>query len=274
MRIRLYDAHAHLADERLRPSIESILAECRRRRVCGIAAAAARRAEWDEIERLSANEDIVFGALGVHPFFPDDWNDACAGELRRRAASPAIHAIGEIGLDFWNGRERLAEQRDMLAAQIEIACELRKPVVIHNRKSWEEFLAVWRATASGRIAGVCHHFTGSREILRRVLDAGLYVSFCGPVTYPNARRIREAAAYAPADRILTETDAPDLPPAARRGEQSRPWHVLDVLETLSALRGVSIHVLAEQVRENFEAVFGRKTAPVPGNPAGGSENAG
>lgn len=251
------DIHAHLADARIRPRLPDMLAECRRRGVGRILANAARLEEWPEILRLAqADPDLVAGALGLHPFFLDAWTDALPARLTAalRAAPDRLRAVGEIGLDFYpETLSRFPQELQMQAfeAQLRVAAELGRPAILHNRKSWEAFFPVWNRVAAGRIPGVCHHFTGSREIARRALDAGLYLSFCGPLTWPSSRRIRDVAAYVPPDRLLTETDTPDLPAEPYRdGGASEPWHVIAVVDELARLRDVSSAAMADQIAAN------------------------
>lgn len=249
-----YDIHAHLADPRVLPQMEELLAESRRQGVCGILANAARVSEWDAIVRLTA-DPLVYGALGLHPFFVEEWYNGLIGDLRRALQSqPRCVAVGEIGLDFYHGRADQAQQIEAFAAQLALACELNLPVILHNRKAWPEFFDVLRQVGLPARGGVCHHFSASIEIARQVLDSGLYPSFCGPVTYPNARRLKAVAAYVPSDRILTETDTPDLPPERYRGQESRPFHVQEIIRELAVLRGTPESDVAQQVEANFRAV--------------------
>jgi len=252
--LRYYDIHAHLADGRLTTRLAEVLAESRRHGVAGVLAAAARASEWDTIAALSRHEG-VFGALGVHPFFPEQWDAGCAGRLRAAVrACPGIRAVGEIGLDFYDGRGSEARQREVFEEQLRLARELGLAVILHNRKAWPEFFETVRRLRLTPLRGVCHHFSATIEVARQALDCGLHLSFCGPVTYPHSRRLREAARYVPSDRLLTETDAPDLPPWGHRGELSLPWHVAEVLGTLAELRGTPEEELAAQVEANFREV--------------------
>ena len=251
------DIHAHLADERISADAEAVIVESRRRGVAGILVNAARVCEWDRVCELAAAPG-VWGALGLHPFFAGDWHSGLADDLRERlCAGPRLAAIGEIGLDFYDGRENQARQEEVLARQLELARSLDLPVIVHNRKSWSEFFGLWRDTVEGSIPGVCHHFTGSREVARQALDKGLFLSFCGPLTYANARRLKEAARYVPLERILTETDTPDLPTASHRDEESRPWHVQEIVAEIARLKGMSTATVAGRVRETFDALVAR-----------------
>lgn len=254
--MRLYDIHAHLADPRVLPRIDGILAEAARHGVAGILANAARVGEWDAVCALSGREP-VYGALGLHPFFVEEWNENLPDRLRGLARRhPRIRAIGEVGLDFYPGREKREAQIEVLAAQLQVARELALPVIVHNRRSWDDFFGVLHDLGMVPLRGVCHCFNGSPELLRRVLDRGLMVSFCGPLTYPNARRLRQAARYAPLDAILTETDCPDLPAAPIRPGPSLPQHVRYVLETLAEVKEIPIDEVAERVGSNSRELLG------------------
>lgn len=263
--MHLYDAHAHLADARLAP-VERVLDEAAAAGVRGILACAARMGEWDAIAALSRRPGVL-GAIGLHPFFVRDAPTDLAARLRQALAAGAnLAAVGEIGLDFWEGRSNARAQYDALAAQLGAARDLGLPVVLHNRRSWNEFFAILRDSGIASLRGLCHAFGASREIARKVLDLGLMISFCGPITYPNARRLREAAAYVPLDRVLTETDCPDLPPEPYRGGLSFPWHVRHVVEAIAAVKGLAPATVAEQVEANFAGLFAR--VPRPGRAGG------
>ncbi|MEI8078599.1 MAG: TatD family hydrolase [bacterium] len=252
----IYDCHAHLADARILRDGAAILARSRAHGVCGVLATAARHDEWPAIIALTREPGVV-GALGLHPFFPAAWTAALASELRRHLlAEPRLRAIGEIGLDCWSGRKNLDRQLVMLEAQLAVASELRKPVVLHNRRSWNEFFARWCRLQPPPPGGVLHHFTGSREIARQALDLGLHLSFGGPLTWPGARRLKEVAAWAPLDRVLTETDTPDLPAEPFRGGRSEPWQVGAVVTELARLKQQPPEAVAAAVAANFLRLFG------------------
>ncbi len=260
------DCHAHMADSRVWRMRHAVLSESRAHGLAGILANAARRSEWDQVLELAAEKDVQ-AAIGIHPFWPDEWDEgAKAGMLKLLENGAPISAIGEIGLDFWNGRENRRQQERAFVEQLEIAVSRRLPACIHNRKSWDEFFSIIGHMGISTLCGYCHNFTGSRETAKRVLDLGLHISFCSPVTYENADRLRDLSRYVPEDKILTETDFPDLPMRRFKGAFSMPWHAGLVAETLAEARGMAPHALAERIAENFHALFPPISAP-PVSPA-------
>jgi TatD DNase family protein len=261
----LYDVHAHLADARLAPVLPQLIADCAARGVKGILVNAARRDEWALVTALSAKHEILYAALGVHPFFLDGWHDNSAAELRQVIASAPsgakIIAIGEIGLDFLSHRDSAERQREALAQQLSIAREHGLPVCLHNRKAWPEFFAMLKSLRITELRGYCHHFGASRQIARQALDLGLFLSFCGPVADPRQRRAREAAQYAPLDRVLSESDAPDLPAPQFRGQLSQPWQVRAVVQAIAEIKQCDAETVAQAIARNWQALFfGEKSA--------------
>jgi len=253
--MRLYDIHAHLADARILPAIDRILRLCRQDGVAGILAAAAHLAEWTDIIRLAKRQG-VHGALGLHPFFVNEWHDNLITELKHHAAAnDGIAAIGEIGLDFYHGRGNQAQQIKAFNQQVLCAAELGLPCVFHNRKSWPEFLGALHNLGLSSLSGVCHHFSASVEITRQALDRGLYLSFCGPLTRASASRIKASARFVPLDRLLVESDCPDLAPDPFRTSQSRPWHVRYVVREVARLKGLSEEHVARAIEANFQRLI-------------------
>ena len=261
----LCDCHAHLADTRIFPERHALLADCRAHGLTAVLANAAQCEEWPRILQLCQEEEGVLGALGIHPFWPEQWSKETEAALLQILTDPEqrkhIFAIGEIGLDYWNGRENATLQQAVFARQLEIAVQFDLPVSLHNRKSWEDFFGIVRDLRIDGLRGFCHNFTAGTDLARRILDLGLHLSFCSPVTNPEASKCRAAAAYAPANRILTETDCPDLPAKAvvkASGDtvpQSRPWHVSLVLDSLAEIRQTSPEILGQTVFSTWQDLF-------------------
>ena len=263
--LRYYDIHAHLADPRIAGALPDILQRSRERGLAGVLANAARLAEWPAIVEM-ARLPGVYGALGIHPFFLDDWRSTVPEQLRTTlrqdraggAGTARLRAIGEIGLDFtpeWcPSPAHRHRQRELFEVQLGVAAEFGLPVILHNRKSWDDFLAVWRNWHGRNLRGVCHHFSASRDIARQLLEYDLYFSFCGPLTYPQSRRLKDLATYVPLDRTLTETDTPDLPAEPYRGQSSEPWHVGEIVRDIARIKQQPEADIADRVEANFRRI--------------------
>lgn len=249
-----FDAHAHLADARLQGRGLEIARQARAAGVAGIVATAARLEEWPEIVRLS-QESWLPGALGLHPWLasqaPPDLESRLEQAVREH---PGIVAIGEAGLDFWEGRAQEGLQRSALASQIRVARRLDLPIVLHNRRSWPECLEMLRELGGPSLRGLCHSFSGDAAILRQVLDLGLCVSVGGPLLRASNQRLRDLVSKIPPDRLLVESDTPDQP-GPGHPEGSRPEQVAEVVRQLAELTRLPLPSLCQQLEENWHSLF-------------------
>jgi len=192
----------------------------------------------------------VFAILGIHPHEASDDHDLDA--LRDLLAHPRAVAVGETGLDFFRDYAPHDRQRALFRQLLELAGELGKPVVIHNRAADE---AVLEELASFDGTVVLHCFSYPLA-LPAALERGYYVSFAGNATYKNASDLRLAATQVPLERLLTETDAPYLSPEPLRGRPNEPAHVVHTLAALARTRGDDPEELAAQVDKNAARAFG------------------
>jgi TatD DNase family protein len=244
------DTHAHL--DACADAPEQLLARARAAGVERVVAVGSGiescRAALDVAER----ENGVFVALGIHPHQAGDRDADRLDELRVLLGHPKAVAVGETGLDFFRDYAPRDRQRKLFAAEVELAAETAKPVVVHTRDA-ADATADALATFAGAV--VLHCFS-SPELVPVALERGYYVSFAGNVTFPQAGDLREAAAQVRADRLLAETDSPYLAPAPRRGRPNEPANVVHTLNALAELRGVDAAELEEQIDANASAAFG------------------
>jgi TatD DNase family protein len=202
----------------------------------------------DAVELADAHED-VYAVVGIHPHEAGEEHDL--DELRALHAHPKVVAVGEIGLDHFRDYAPHDAQQRLFAAQLELARELRKPVVIHTRAADAPTLAELE-----RFDGtVVLHCFSSPHLLPVALDRRWYVSFAGNVTYKNATDLRLAASQVTADRILAETDCPYLAPQPVRGRTNEPAYVVHTLQTLAQVRGQDPAQLGAQIDANASACF-------------------
>jgi TatD DNase family protein len=246
------DSHTHL-DLCEPPNSElveaAVSAGVRRMLTVGIDGASSRGA-------LAAAEAFpqVYAAVGRHPNAARGFDGADLAELRALAAHERCVAIGETGLDFYREDAPPADQERAFAAQIALARETGKPLVIHSRAADEQTLDQLAAEASG-VSVVMHCFS-MPEHLDECVGRGYAISFAGNVTYKSAVALADAARHTPAECLLVETDAPYLTPQAVRKERNQPAFVAHTLAFVAQLRGVSTAELGASVERNAARVFG------------------
>jgi TatD DNase family protein len=256
------DSHCHLADEAFAADLPEVVARATN---AGVEAAMCILSADDEAEVARAATvrtawPSVMFAAAVHPHragaYAGRSTDAAAVTRRAAGAAGAV-AIGEIGLDYHYDFAPKDVQRDVFAAQVALAVELDRPVVIHTRLAADDTMAILREAGRGRARGVMHCFSGTMAEARVALDLGFYISLSGILTFPKAGSLRDVAKALPADRVLIETDAPFLAPVPYRGRRNEPAWVRATLQALAAAQNTAPDAMARQVAANFRTLVGR-----------------
>jgi TatD DNase family protein len=196
----------------------------------------------------------VFAAIGRHPNEATGYDHAVTRELREFAQHPNCRAIGETGLDYYRDYAPRHDQERAFAAQIEIARDYGKPLIIHTRAAEDDTVSTLARDAQG-LQVVLHCFS-MPDRLAECLDHGWWISFAGNVTYPKATDLQEAAKRTPLERILVETDAPYLTPQVVRKERNRPAYVAHTARFIAELRGIGYAELEAAVDANAATLFG------------------
>lgn len=247
--MELFDTHVHLYEPPLAADVDGVLARAAAAGVTRTVVPAYDLDSWTAAV-AAARRPGVFAALGLHPWVADRPLDLAA--LRAALLEPGVVAVGEVGLDAATGPE-LAVQREALRGQLELACELDRPAILHCRGAFEDLLALLRGYAP-RLRGVVHAFARGPELLERFLALGLHVALGGAATRPGSRAARSAP-LVPADRLLLETDAPSIGLHGIPAHEVEPRHALDVARAVARLRGTTVEELAERTTANARALF-------------------
>ena len=264
----LYDAHLHLQDRRLQEALGS--GEKHENGIAGQVCNGTSPDDWGALAELQkAFPERILGAYGVHPWkaegLPSGWEERLKDHLAAGAVS-----VGEIGLDHWIEPRDEATQVEVFDRQLTIAAETGLPPTLHCLRAWGLLLERLRAGPRLENGFLVHAFGGSREVLHQLLDLGASLSFSAYAANPRRKRMREAIRDCPEDRLLAETDAPDMVPPensvvyplrAESGERlHHPAEIRTAYRLLAELRQTDPARLAGAIKDNFERLFRRATS--------------
>lgn len=261
MKAGLVDSHCHLMLDHFEPDLDRVL---ERAQAAGVGALVLPGIDLETSRtavQMAESDDRLYAAVGIHPHSASSWFPEAERAMRGLAASPAVVAIGEIGLDYHRAHSSREEQRRAFRAQLELARELGLPVIVHNRDATEDVLSeleAWTASLPAHLeghSGVLHAFRPDQTNAERAASLGFYLGIGGPITYRGARAERQAAASLPLDRLLIETDSPYLPPQPHRGQRNEPAFLPLVAATLAEAVGVPVARLSEATTANAIRLF-------------------
>ena len=252
---RLIDTHAHYDDAAFDTDRAELLAALQRENVGLVIDPAVTIETSRAILRLAEEYPFLYAAVGIHPENCHDYRPEDMETLRALARHPKCVAIGEIGLDYHFEENPPRElQMQCFRAQLKLAEELDKPVIIHDRDAHADCFAA--VAEFPRVRGVFHCYSGSAEMARELLKRGWYLGFDGPLTYKNARKTVEAAEACPLERLLIETDSPYMSPVPKRGQRNDSRNLVHILAKLAEVKGVSVEEMARITEENARRLFG------------------
>ena len=255
----LYDSHFHLDEiERKGTSSDELLSRLISKGWKGGIDVVTDLGKFSTSLERSLRYPGLFLSAGLYPKEAETPWKARLPALADCLKTPKTVAVGEIGIDLYWDYATPEDQKDLFAAQIEVANASRLPIIVHCRNGEAEVLQVLknRPPVSG---GVLHCFSGSLDWAKQLLDFGLFISFAGNLTYPKNVELRNCAASLPLDRILVETDSPYLSPQGFRGSPNNPEHVQEILQTIAEIRNLNMSFLKEELWRNFLHCFPRLT---------------
>ncbi|BFT29743.1 TatD family hydrolase [Alteromonas sp. D210916BOD_24] len=267
----MIDSHCHLNLPALADNVESVLREALNAGITRIMVPGIDEASWRVIQQISDKYTSLLPidtAIGFHPYFLTQHSLAglhdSAGisdkidqlEQAAHQRHSSVKAIGETGLDA-HIQIPMALQQEALKAHLMVAVNLGLPVILHHRKSHHLLLEALKANPVER-AGVIHAFSGNVDVAKRYLDNGFYLGLGGTITYPRARKTRDTATFLlkhHPERILLETDAPDMPMYGRQGQANKPQYLCEVVSALSALGDLDTQTIIDTTTANYQKLF-------------------
>lgn len=256
----LFDTHCHLDAESFPEGADAVISRANAAGVVTFACVGVGSLEHARAAvALAERRADVVATVGVHPHDASQLNEALEAELAALAENPRVVAVGEVGLDFHYDHSPRETQKDVFRRAIALARRLKKPLVIHTRSAPAETLAILAAEEARDVGGIIHCFSEDRAFAARALELGFYLSFSGILTFKNATAVHEVAAWAPADRVLVETDSPYLAPVPLRGKKCEPAFVKHTAARLADLRASTLEHIAALTTANAARVFGLPT---------------
>ncbi|MGE5404736.1 MAG: TatD family hydrolase [Candidatus Saccharibacteria bacterium] len=252
------DSHCHLQDPRFKQDVEEVIARALEGGVEMMVCVGYDLESSKEALDLARRHKQIKVVAGVHPHDAKTLDDRVMAELWEMARLPEVVAVGEMGLDFYRNLSEPELQRKAFRAQVRLAKEAGKPVVIHDRDAHDEVLAIIKEEKAGANGGVMHCYSGHLPLAVEIMKEGFYISFAGPLTFSNAKKSAEVAAHIPLEKILIETDCPYLTPEPYRGKRNEPLYVREVAGKVAELRNKSFEEVAYTTSLNTKRVFGIK----------------
>lgn len=251
----IFESHAHYDDEDFDKDREELLGSLAEHGIGTVINIGASIAGSEMTVELSERYPFVYGAVGVHPSEVEELTEEGLARLRSLCSHEKIVAVGEIGLDYHYPEPAMSVQKEWFERQLELAREVKLPVIIHSREAAKDTLDIMKAHRAEEIGGVIHCFSYAKEMAKEYLDMDYYFGIGGVITFKNAKKLKEAVQYIPMDRILLETDSPYLSPEPHRGERNSSLNLPYVAEAISELKGISYEEVVEITERNARRLF-------------------
>ena len=251
----LVDTHSHL-DLPDYADLDEIVLSAKNFGVEKIIIPSVDRNSFEKVIEISTNYENVYCALGIHPTESQNSTDEDFEKILELSSNSKVVAIGECGLDYYWDKTHVVEQKKVFLKQIEIAKDLKKALIVHDREAHKDCFDILTQNVQGEISVIMHCFSGSLEFAQECIKKGFYIALGGVVTFKNAKKAHEIAKNIPLDSLLLETDAPYLTPEPYRGKRNEPAYVKFVAEKIAELRGISFGEVAQITTQNARKAFG------------------
>jgi TatD DNase family protein len=252
----MVDSHAHLNHPAIRNDIKAVLERAVRQGVQAIINVGYDLSSSEvAVEQATNFNGFVWASVGIHPHNATSLTKEALARLRELASKDVVVAVGEIGLDFYRNLSPEHEQLKAFEAQLELACEVKKPVVIHMRNSASQVVSVmnnYRGLLKGFVA---HCFSGDEALVAEFVELGFHIGMAGNITFKSSNELRRVVRSIPLDRLLTETDSPYLAPVPHRGKRNEPAYLVYVVEAIATALGMPSEDVADVTARNAISLF-------------------
>ncbi|HET7657298.1 MAG TPA: TatD family hydrolase [Bacillales bacterium] len=252
----LFDTHTHVNIDQFDEDRTEVIERARAAGVSKMIVVGFDNETIDGAMALAETYDFIYAAVGWHPVDAIDATEKDFQRLEQLASHPKVVALGEMGLDYHWDKSPKDVQIEVFKRQIELAKQVRLPIIIHNREATSDIIEVLKEQNAAAVGGIMHCYSAGLEEARECLDMNFYISFGGPVTFKNAKLPKEVAKEIPLDRLLVETDCPFLSPHPYRGKRNEPERVKLIAEKIAELKEMDYEELAQITFDNARRLFG------------------
>lgn len=254
----LFDTHTHLNAEQFHEDVEDVIVRAQEAGVSEMIVVGFDRKTIEGAISLIERYDFLYAAVGWHPVDAIDMTENDLNWIEELCAHPKVVALGETGLDYHWDKSPKEIQKTVFRQQIQLAKKVNLPLIIHNREATEDVIAILKEEGADEVGGIMHCFSSTLEDAKACIDLNFYISIGGPVTFKNAKQLKEVVAELPLERLLIETDCPYLAPHPFRGKRNEPAYVKYVAEQIALLKGINYQELAQKTSDNAKQLFGIK----------------
>ncbi|MCM1112343.1 MAG: TatD family hydrolase [Muribaculum sp.] len=251
----IFDTHAHYDDEAFDEDRDSLLTRLPGEGIARVVNIGASMASCEKTLELMNRYDFVYGAIGIHPSETGGLDEEKFRRLREMCGRSKCVAVGEIGLDYHWEEPDPAIQKKWFVRQLEMAREVHLPVVIHSRDAAKDTIDLMKEARAEEIGGVIHCYSYTKETAKTFLNMGFYFGIGGVLTFRNAKKLKEAVAYLPMERIVLETDCPYLAPEPFRGRRNCSLYLPYVVGMMAELKGISEEKVREHTWQNAHRLY-------------------
>lgn len=252
----LIDTHVHLSDKRFDDDREEVIKGFAQNNLEKVITVGYDFNSSTQGFDLSQKYESVYVAIGVHPHDAENYTEEFEVFARSVAQNKKVVSIGEIGLDYYNNPVPKFVQKQVFVRQLQLADELKLPVIIHVRDAYQDAIDILKEYRHLlKHSGVMHCYGGSLELAQEVLKLGLYLGFDGPITFTNSNVADKVVKHLPKDKVLIETDCPYLAPHPYRGQRNEPKYVALVASKMSQVFEMDEQELIKQTNENAKNLF-------------------
>lgn len=255
------DSHCHINAADFADDREETVQRAREMQITYILDVCDDIADMPRLLDFCAKHKQIYTTAGVHPELAYKYPDFTAEQILEQAKSPYVVGVGECGLDYYYKADIKEQQLKVLAEHIKAAQLSGLPLIIHNRESDDDMMALLgEAYKKQKFKGELHCFSSSEKLLEFALSIGFYISASGIITFKKSEELRQMFKNVPNDRLLIETDSPYLAPVPHRGQRNEPAFVVNTAQVLAELKNMAVADLAELTTNNFLALFNKVKA--------------